>query len=191
MGVLKQSGNESVTLRYNIWFPCWKKKPACQGPECNQGALCCNGWYDSDFPIFHSYSQADEKETRKLPQPTPTHPLPPLLTSMWPQPIHFFLGSHISAEWEGEEVLSLKFNAEHLLHHQQNEGCKGANWLAPRTGGKSFYIMLIAHPPQLPLRANYKTLTARLTFLSLNIQYVPQWCRDSRAKMKLATKSDS
>lgn len=45
-----------------------KKKKACQSPECNQEALCCNGWYDSDFPLLHSCTQADEKETQKLPQ---------------------------------------------------------------------------------------------------------------------------
>lgn len=46
-----------------------KKKKAWQSPECNQKALCCNGWYDSDFPLLHSCTQADEKETQKLPQP--------------------------------------------------------------------------------------------------------------------------
>lgn len=72
MGCGGQSGNESVTLCKNIWFPCRKrkkKKKAWQSPECNQEALCCNGWYDSDFPLLHSCTQADEKETQKLPQP--------------------------------------------------------------------------------------------------------------------------
>lgn len=65
--VLWQSGNESVTLCRNIWFPCRNKK-TCQSPECNQEALCCNGWCDSDFPLLHSHSQADEKGVLKVPQ---------------------------------------------------------------------------------------------------------------------------
>lgn len=35
---------------------------ACQSPECNQEALCRNGWNDSDFLRLRSCSEADEQE---------------------------------------------------------------------------------------------------------------------------------
>lgn len=103
-----------------------KKKEACQSPECNQEALCCNGCYDSDFPLLHSYSQADEKETQKLPQPP--------YSSEHVTPADSFCESH-SLEWEGEEVLLCSaLSVSHIISRMEN--VKGqTDW--PLSLGKS------------------------------------------------------
>lgn len=89
-----------------------EKKP-CQSPECNQEALCCCGCYDSDFPLLHLYSQADEKDTWKLPQP-------PHLSSKHVTPTDSFC-EMLSLEWEGEEVLlCLALNISRIISRAEN-----------------------------------------------------------------------
>lgn len=50
-------------------FPLGKKK-ACQSPECNQEALCCNGCYASDFPRLsvHIHRANEKEKQKKLPE---------------------------------------------------------------------------------------------------------------------------
>lgn len=109
------------------WFPFRSKK---KSPECNQEALCCNGWYDSDFPIFHSYSQADEKGTQQKKR----NPQPPFQRACDP---NWFILCIVFIRVGGRGS-SLMLGTKHLPHHQQNGECKWANWLAPQYGEKHF-----------------------------------------------------
>lgn len=156
-----QSGNESVMLCKNIWFP-WRKKKACQSPECNQKALCCSGCYDSDFPLRHWHSQADEKDTNS-PLLHSTHSSPRLPT---PLP----LCKCVTRSWiiflnRIHRVKQRKFScALRLPYHQRNGEREGAHWLASKVWGEALYIMLIAHPPQLPFCTNYRKEKCKMSF---------------------------
>lgn len=105
--VLWQSGNESVMLCKNIWFPCRKKKHVRVQNAIRRPCGC----YDSDFPLPHSYSQADEKQAQKLPHPLPSEHV---------TPTDSFCESH-SLEWEGEEILLCSpLNISHIISRAEN-----------------------------------------------------------------------
>lgn len=102
-------------MREHLLFPCRKKKKKKKKHVRVQNAikrlLCCNGCYDSDFPLLHSHSQADEKESQKKTSSTP-------LSNMPATPADSF-GS-ITFTGVGGRGSSLMFGAKHLPHHQQN-----------------------------------------------------------------------
>lgn len=115
----------------NICFYCrGKKNEACQSPECNQEALCHNRWYDSNFLLLPSCSEADEKEMQKNFLKTPTHPL----TGKHVTPTDSFGKAHSLGERGGS---SLVFGAERLPNHQLNGECKGSKVTGPESLGKS------------------------------------------------------
>lgn len=108
-----QSGNESVTLCKNIWFPCRKKKHVRVQNAIRR--LCAAAAAMTVISLFPIYIQRRMKRTRKN---TP----PP---SMLPQLIHF-PESHSSQAGESGGS-SLVLGTQRLPYHQQNGECGGAH----------------------------------------------------------------
>lgn len=139
----------------NICFPCRKKK-ACLSPKCNQEALCCNGCYDSDFPPLsvHIHRQMKRRSIKKLPETSyPQEHVTPTDSALW---------IALTGE-EGRAGSSLVFGAEHLQNHLQNREGKRGKLIGPYVWGKSLYIMLIAHPLQLPFHTNYRNVNCKIS----------------------------
>lgn len=132
-GWFGQSGNESVTLCKNIWFPCRKGEKKHVRVQNAIRRLCAGTAGMTVISLFSIQIQgADEKrETQKLPQP--------------PHPSFFFPSEHVtptdsfcewhSLEWEGEEALLCStLSISHIISRKEN--VKGqTDW--PLSLGKS------------------------------------------------------
>lgn len=108
-----QSGNESVTLCKNIWFPCRKKKKHVRVQNAIR-RLCAAAAAITVISLFSIYIHRQMKRTRENFLPFPPHHH----ASMQPQLIHF-PESHSSRAGESGGS-SLVLGAQRLPYHQQN-----------------------------------------------------------------------
>lgn len=128
MEVFGQSGNESVTLCKNIWFPCRKKKKKKKHVRVQNAIrrLCAITAGMTVISLFSIHIHRQMKRRRK-------NFLNPL-SSEHVTPTDSFCESH-SLEWEGEEVLLCSaLSISHIISRTEN--VKGqTDW--PLSLGKS------------------------------------------------------
>lgn len=112
MEVFGQSGNESVTLCENIWFPCRKKNHVRVQNAIRR--LCAVAAAMTAISLFSIYTRRQMKRTRE------NFLNPPHLSSKHVTPTDSFC-EMLSLEWEGEEVLlCLALNISRIISRAEN-----------------------------------------------------------------------
>lgn len=132
----------------NICFPCRRKKKSTSESRMQSGGFVLQRllwqWFPSSPPFTFTGKWKGEAKRNFL------NPL--IRKACDPSRFSFVNRTHWRARRGGS---SLAFGAEHLQNHLQNRKGKRGKLIGPHVWGKALYIMLIAHPRQLPFRTNY------------------------------------